>query len=179
MHDTMIPERLKELRANLGMTQRAFASSLDVTPPTYSAYETGANMPPVNFLMKIHDKYKVSLDWLCGYSDRKHGSITGTYADAIRTMLDLIEKGIIIVSEEGDIYGNYSHELDFAEKRVKGFFSEWIRMSQLTEQKTIDEELYNLWLEKQLKQYEVKIEPVPDTPQKSAITQVAADELPF
>jgi transcriptional regulator with XRE-family HTH domain len=39
----MTPDDLKQWRASLGMSQRAAAEALGVTPPTYQSWELGRN----------------------------------------------------------------------------------------------------------------------------------------
>lgn len=47
MRDKTIPERLKEIRSNTGMTQKAFALRFNIPISTYEQWEMGLRTPPV------------------------------------------------------------------------------------------------------------------------------------
>jgi transcriptional regulator with XRE-family HTH domain len=61
-------ERLKMLRSSQGLTQEAFAKMLNCTREAIASYETGKSTPPVEILIQMADKLKVSLDYLVGRS---------------------------------------------------------------------------------------------------------------
>lgn len=67
---------LKALRESLSMTQKEFASSLDMAPNTYNNYETGVREPRSDFWIAVAQKYNVTIDYLMGFSDDPH-SIAG------------------------------------------------------------------------------------------------------
>lgn len=60
------PERLKQLRLSLNLTQKDMAELLGITPRGYRNYELGAREPELSTLIKLADKFNVSLDWLVG-----------------------------------------------------------------------------------------------------------------
>lgn len=57
-------KRLALFRNSLGMSQRAFAAALGVSPGRIGSMETDKDTPSKNFLLKISDTYGVSADWL-------------------------------------------------------------------------------------------------------------------
>ena len=59
-------KRLKELRNKNKITQTELADFLNTTQSTISAYENGKTTLLTAFALQIVDKYKISLDWLCG-----------------------------------------------------------------------------------------------------------------
>ena len=62
----MVNLRLKELRKlKLHLSQADFAKMFNIPQTTYSTYESGRVIPPLEFLLKICDKYGISLDYLC------------------------------------------------------------------------------------------------------------------
>lgn len=63
---TIFAERLRQLRAQLGITQKEFAKRAGVTPASLSAYETGRKSPSVQIAAQIANTFETSLDWLCG-----------------------------------------------------------------------------------------------------------------
>ena len=62
--------RIKEIRKNNNLTLRSLASFLNTTSSTISAYETGKTLILTAFAYQICKKYKLSLDWLCGKSNK-------------------------------------------------------------------------------------------------------------
>ena len=65
-NNEMIGKRLKEFRKENGITQVKLAEFLNTTQSTISAYESGKTTLLTAFALQIVDKYKISLDWLCG-----------------------------------------------------------------------------------------------------------------
>lgn len=63
---------LKELRESLGLTQKQFAESIDMKLTTYNGYETGAREPDSDFWVAIAEKYRVTTDYLLGFSSDPH-----------------------------------------------------------------------------------------------------------
>ncbi len=61
-----LPNVLKELRRNKGMTQKEIAQELKITDRTYGHYETGKREPSIDMLIEIADYYNISLDILVG-----------------------------------------------------------------------------------------------------------------
>ncbi len=62
----VIGEQIRQLRKNAGYSQNEFCSLLDIPQSTLSAYETDRMQPTIATLVKIAEKFNVSLDWLCG-----------------------------------------------------------------------------------------------------------------
>mgnify|MGYP001099100700 CR=1 FL=1 len=62
-------ERLKELRIQSGLTQKALAEKLGVSPTGYAGYEQGYREPDFKTLVKICKTFKVSADYLLGLED--------------------------------------------------------------------------------------------------------------
>lgn len=56
--------RLKQLRMQKGLNQKAFAELVDVHPVQYNRYETGDNIPASELLTKIADALGVTVDYL-------------------------------------------------------------------------------------------------------------------
>ena len=58
--------RLKELRAESGLTQKQLAENLNVCKSAVSAWEIGRNQPDYDLLIDIADFFKVTVDFLVG-----------------------------------------------------------------------------------------------------------------
>ena len=65
-------DRLSELRKDHGYTQDYIAELLKVARSSVSAYETGANEPSLENLIKLANLYNVSLDYLCCRTKEKY-----------------------------------------------------------------------------------------------------------
>jgi len=61
--------RLRDLREEKGLPQKALAVHLKVKPNTYSRYETGAHNIPLDALEKLADFHNTSVDYLIGRTD--------------------------------------------------------------------------------------------------------------
>ena len=61
-----LSERLRELRVKIGLSQRAVAKHLDVSPSIISSYETGERTPSVENLLSLSYLYHCSTDYLLG-----------------------------------------------------------------------------------------------------------------
>lgn len=60
--------RLKELRETTGLSARKFAEELGIPYTTYYGYETGAREPGSDFLIKVAERFGVSVDYIIGRS---------------------------------------------------------------------------------------------------------------
>jgi transcriptional regulator with XRE-family HTH domain len=55
--------RLRQLRG-FDVTQEEFAERLGISQSQLSKYERGVAAPPADVLMRIKNRYRVSIDWL-------------------------------------------------------------------------------------------------------------------
>lgn len=72
----VLPKRLKECRQNLksfkpDYTQTYVADIIGVARTTYTAYENGTKLPPIDTLASIAQLFNVSTDYLIGRTDKK------------------------------------------------------------------------------------------------------------
>ena len=65
-NNKIIGDRLKSFRKEKRITQVELAEFLNTTQSTISAYENGKTTLLTAFAIQIVNKYKISLDWLCG-----------------------------------------------------------------------------------------------------------------
>lgn len=155
--DKSISARLKMLRAKSKLNQKLFAEQFGISGPTFSAYETGSNCPPLPFLMAIKEKYRVSLDWLCGSTDCMHGSIAETYAGLVGQLREYLSMNILGLIDNPDKFGDAQY-LSFNDSILRDFFSEWHQMLALRNKGTINDDLLALWLDQQLEKLDRPIE---------------------
>ena len=62
-------ERLKELRKQKGVTQKAVAISISMSERNYQELEYGTFNPNYESLLKLADYFDVSLDYLTGRTE--------------------------------------------------------------------------------------------------------------
>ena len=71
----MIFQRIRDLWEDSDLTQEQVAEMLGVKQTTYSKYELGKILVPIDILIRLADFYQVSLDYLVGRSNRKGPSV--------------------------------------------------------------------------------------------------------
>lgn len=59
-------QRIEDLRVDHDLTQQQVADILGCQREVYRRYEKGTRTIPVEFLIKLADYYKVSIDYLVG-----------------------------------------------------------------------------------------------------------------
>ena len=65
-------QRLKELREDVDLTQRALGEELNIKHSAVSKYESGLTQPSIETIIKIAGIFKVSVDYLLGVSSVKN-----------------------------------------------------------------------------------------------------------
>lgn len=65
----MFSERLKELRKNMGYTQKEIAQELNIAQSSYADWERNKKKPTLEKLTLIADFFNVSTDYLLGQTD--------------------------------------------------------------------------------------------------------------
>lgn len=64
-------QRLRDLREDMDLTQKAVASILDITTQQYSLYERGDREIPFHHAITLAKFYRVSLDYIAGLTNNK------------------------------------------------------------------------------------------------------------
>ncbi|MCH5212690.1 MAG: helix-turn-helix transcriptional regulator [Oscillospiraceae bacterium] len=89
-----LPQRLQEMRIKFGLSQRAVAKQLEISPSVVSAYETGERTPSTEILLALSYLYKCSTDYLLG-KDRNTPEVTisteGLNSEQIQAIISLIK----------------------------------------------------------------------------------------
>ncbi|MCI8319070.1 MAG: helix-turn-helix transcriptional regulator [Lachnospiraceae bacterium] len=170
--------RIKELRESLEMTQKDFSEHIGIKQQTLSGYERGIMKPPIDVTKNIAQKCNVSIDWLCGLSDKKTLSDEiKTFADAIKIIINLEQKLNISVCIEYTFGGKSSSSIYFRDSKMNEFLKEWEKMKDLHDNNIIDDDVYNLWIEKTLKKYDTF--PITTITSPSPDCFYSEEELPF
>ena len=84
-------KNLKELRKYYNLTQAEFANSISIPTSTYNQYENGTREPGSDFWIAVSQKYRVSIDYLMGFTDNPKGT---KFADTFQISPE--EKRLII-----------------------------------------------------------------------------------
>ena len=63
--------RIRDLREDNDYTQKFIAEYLICDQSLYSKYERGERPIPLEAIVKLADLYNVSIDYLCGRTDKK------------------------------------------------------------------------------------------------------------
>ncbi|MEG2233456.1 MAG: helix-turn-helix transcriptional regulator [Oscillospiraceae bacterium] len=66
--------RIRDLREDSDLTQQRVSEYLMCDQSLYSKYERDERALPLEIAVKLADFYKVTLDYLVGRTDNKHGS---------------------------------------------------------------------------------------------------------
>ena len=66
-----LADRLRDMRTNCGLSQRAVAKRLDISPSIISGYETGERTPSAEVLLALAYLYRCSTDYLLGKDTKK------------------------------------------------------------------------------------------------------------
>lgn len=61
-----LPDRLKEQRTKLGLTQKEIADKLNMGSTSYQRYENGTREPKLQTLCELADIFNTSTDYLLG-----------------------------------------------------------------------------------------------------------------
>lgn len=146
--------RIKQLRESLKMTQKEFGRHIGIKQQTLSGYERGLIKPPLDVAKEIAEKCHVSIDWLCGLSEKmRNDGASQTYADVINLFVDAKN----VLGFEIDV--KHTNCITIHDRNMKHFFDDWAKMLSLLQNGSIDNKLYELWLDSQKKEYEnVRIE---------------------
>ena len=64
-------ERLRYLRENADMTQKALGEYLHISQRAYAHYENGTRDIPVEMLIRLASYYHTSIDYIVGLSDER------------------------------------------------------------------------------------------------------------
>lgn len=72
LNKNVIGKRLLDFRNENKISQNDLAKLLNTSHSTISAYEHGKTLLLTVFAYQISTKFNISLDWLCGRSDKKN-----------------------------------------------------------------------------------------------------------
>lgn len=91
---SMIAKRIKLLRIENKLTQDKVSKKVDVNRITYAGYENERSQPNAVILVRLAKFYDVSLDYLCGISNKPHGNYAEEEEKKETTEKELLKKEI-------------------------------------------------------------------------------------
>lgn len=161
----IFPQRLKQLRHELNLSQKELAESIEISAMAISTYESGTKSPSIDTVFKISQKYNISIDWLCGLSDERALEIF-TMSDVLGLLFSLEKVStfkifsnkelINLNSTNSESFDGFEettlNEIGFMSGLLNNYIGEWHKMRSLYQDGTIDAELYSLWKQKVLTQ---------------------------
>lgn len=86
----MIAERIKLLRENAGLSQKALADKLGITRSSVNAWELGISVPSTQYIVELAMLFKVSTDYLLNFDNKKAIDIDGLNEQEVKIILELI-----------------------------------------------------------------------------------------
>lgn len=89
-----LPERLSKIRTQHGLSQKAIADRLQLSPSIVSGYETGERTPSTEVLLKLTALYRCSADYLLGIEQSAPATVldvTGLSTEQIQALQTLID----------------------------------------------------------------------------------------
>lgn len=150
-------DRLKLLRNNLNITQKEFAEKIGITAAALSSYENNLKNPSIAVAKRIAETFNVSIDWLCGLSEReKNDDSVETYADVIKLILKLTDNEnlktmIFTVPNENAAFWGFDNSV------LHKFFVDWEKIKSIYDQKVIDIDMYQPWINAKLQELDTPI----------------------
>ena len=89
-----LPEKLRELRIQIGLSQRTVAKRLNISPSIVSGYETGERTPSTENLLALSYLYHCTTDHLLGrdqISKKMTVSVEGLSPRQVQLIAELVE----------------------------------------------------------------------------------------
>ncbi len=87
----MIANKIKILRENKGLSQKALADELGITRYSVNAWEQGISVPSTQYIVELATLFDVSTDYLLNFKNDKAINIDGLNEKEIKIVLELIE----------------------------------------------------------------------------------------
>ena len=150
INNVTIGNRIKELRTSKNLTQEDIAKMVKVSKATISNYEKGKVSPPIELLIKLAERYDVSIDWLCGLSNEEIPRLM-SYGDAFFRLVE-IDKVIGFSVEDVTFFSNLRGIAVLFDATLTKALEEYQEMVNLRDNNTISEHLFNLWISDKVQQ---------------------------
>lgn len=84
--------RLKEIRMQKGLSQKAVSEKLECAPTVYSRYETGDREPSIDMLLKLAAFFGVTVDYLLGNEEITASALSSYELDLVAASREADER---------------------------------------------------------------------------------------
>lgn len=81
--------RIRDLREDSDMTQQELCEKLYMHKTTYTNYEQGKHSVPLDFAVTLAEFYDVSIDYIAGLTNHKHGDTKPDFTSEQVKLADL------------------------------------------------------------------------------------------
>ena len=177
-------ENMLLLRKSKGFSLKELSEKTKVTPTALSNYEKGSREPTISTACAIADALGVTINDLCGYVNETKSN-PPTYGEIYLLVCNLAKCTSSDLSVK-DVYDGYSaqdeREVSFAfhNKKLIESIVRFIDVYKLQKNGTIDSELLDAWIDKELSKPGMRAEydGEDDTIQPVSIN-AQVDDLPF
>lgn len=147
-----LAQRIKSLRLSLKLTQREFAKKAGCTAATLSAYENGSKSPSLEIVKGIAEAFNISIDWLCGLSEKKDLKHPfQTYGDIVSVLFDIDDYTDMILDSDPDSLCPF---LSFGDAPLNDFLNEWKDAANVLHNTSLSKEItqtmYDSWKKSKL-----------------------------
>lgn len=159
------PNRVKETRQNMRMTQKEFSEFVSITQSTLSAYEKGSKNPSLESVKIIAEKCEVSIDWLCGLDTSKfENKKISDWKDLATKIIDIlnVNEYMQLVSIPHPCVNElwydpvaypdkcYAVAITNSHIKVDSFLYDYQKMKRILDEGTIEREMFEDWLKSAL-----------------------------
>lgn len=158
-------QRVRQLRIELNLTQKEFAEKVGLTASALSAYENNTKNPSIAVAVRIAEKHHVSIDWLCGLTDKRNEIELKTYADIYNGLLSISSKVYFELEYLQGLLPSMGSMgvIKFTDENIVDFIKEWNKSLKLLADKIIDVEMYESLMNVLIEKYNGNME-LPDSP---------------
>lgn len=160
-------DRLKILRLSLEITQKDFAEKIGITASALSSYENNLKNPSIAVAKRIAETFDVSIDWLCGLTNEMNSEDDlKTYADLIRLFLKIQKLEFAPYNFYFKAYRDHNSFKDLTnietgiftrDEEMYTIIQNIQKMQSVLNDGTIDQNIYDTWLEGFLEKYNVPL----------------------
>ena len=144
---TIFAQRMKETREAKGIKRNELAAAVGVTPTTISSYEKSdaegnGKKPTLENAQAIAEKLGVSLDWLCGMSERS-GKTNSDF-----TTEDYLKSLVVVLMEMSSLVWGDSRENIRINPRARAFVSKIADLITVYRAGSLSEDLFAVCVDK-------------------------------
>lgn len=169
MDINLFSARLKKARNSASKNQSEVAELCKTTQSAISSFEHGTATPNLEVAADIANLLGVSLDWLCG-GDMQNIKTLGDAARVLASVIEMLpDAEIIQYNSSDDTFFNgpaYRVALTFEDGIMYNFLVGLQKLLQAVEEGYVDNEVYQLWLEKETAKLDQR--PLEEAKQKTA-----------